>query len=232
MSGRSSDSTSLPEPSGPIDERFVYRLTAEGKKALDCRRSSEAAVIWRSGRVSVPATAGRQHRRRAREGARGYDLRSKLGRMPALARTREVESQRLFSCARCRRKVVICSRCDRGQAFCGRTCAQAARRENQRASNRRYQATPRGRQLHAARQARYRNRLRQRPPDARVTEQGSLRPIPASLKPGRRPSTWCCPVCGATQTPFLRLDTKTRRNRASHRPSANPPRSHVRRSAG
>ena len=34
MCGRSSDSTSLPEPSGPFDERFVYRLTDEGKKLL------------------------------------------------------------------------------------------------------------------------------------------------------------------------------------------------------
>ena len=34
MGGRSSDSTSLPEPSGPFDERFVYRLTDEGKKIL------------------------------------------------------------------------------------------------------------------------------------------------------------------------------------------------------
>ena len=41
MCGRSTDSTSLLEPSGPIDERFVYRLTAEGKKALEeCERSN------------------------------------------------------------------------------------------------------------------------------------------------------------------------------------------------
>lgn len=34
MCGRISHSTSLPKASGPFDERFVYRLTAEGKKLL------------------------------------------------------------------------------------------------------------------------------------------------------------------------------------------------------
>jgi hypothetical protein len=34
MSGRTQDSTNLPEPSGPFDDRFVYRLTPEGKQIL------------------------------------------------------------------------------------------------------------------------------------------------------------------------------------------------------
>jgi Toxin SymE, type I toxin-antitoxin system len=34
-------STSLPEPTGPFDDRFVYRLTEEGKRALAaCERAN------------------------------------------------------------------------------------------------------------------------------------------------------------------------------------------------
>jgi hypothetical protein len=41
MCRRDSDPTSLPNPSGPFDERFVYRLTDKGKKALEvCERSN------------------------------------------------------------------------------------------------------------------------------------------------------------------------------------------------
>jgi hypothetical protein len=68
------------------------------------------------------------------------------------------DRQRLFNCERCSAQVVICGRCDRGQRYCGAACAREARRESQRASNRRYQATPRGRKLHAERQGRYRRR--------------------------------------------------------------------------
>ena len=37
-----------------------------------------------------------------------------------------------FSCARCRRQVLICSRCDRGQHYCGARCSGLARRESLR----------------------------------------------------------------------------------------------------
>lgn len=57
-------------------------------------------------------------------------------------------------------------RCDRGQIYCNGTCAQEARRERQREARRRYQATPRGRAMHAARNRRYRARRRG------VTDQG------------------------------------------------------------
>ena len=53
------------------------------------------------------------------------------------------DSQRLFNCDRCSAQVAICGRCDRGQRYCGAVCAKEARRESQRASNRRYQATHR-----------------------------------------------------------------------------------------
>ena len=54
-------------------------------------------------------------------------------------------SARLFNCARCHCQVVLCSHCDRGQIYCGRSCAQAARRHATHAAGRRYQRSRRGR---------------------------------------------------------------------------------------
>lgn len=120
---------------------------------------------------------------------------------------------RLFTCARCRRQVVICSRCDRGNRYCGKPCAQTARRQSQRAAARRYQASRRGRLAHAARQHRYRQRRR-----TKVTHQGSLprRPdgtLPAesgqSDRQGVVPGADVgadrrCDLCAARCSPFLR----------------------------
>lgn len=120
---------------------------------------------------------------------------------------------RLFLCARCRCQVVICSRCDRGQIYCGPGCAQEARRCNQRKARARYQASVRGRKMHAQRSGRYRARHR------RVTDQGSVRsgtlsqrPAPAvvaaaavlpafAISPLRRTSCHCC---GNPVSVFLR----------------------------
>ena len=77
-------------------------------------------------------------------------------------------SARLFNCARCHCQVLLCSHCDRGQIYCGRSCAQAARRHATHAAGRRYQRSRRGRFAHAERQRRYRQRRR-----ANVTHQGS-----------------------------------------------------------
>ena len=77
---------------------------------------------------------------------------------------------RFFLCARCRRQALVCSRCDRGQMYCGRDCALEARRWNQREARARYQATVRGREMHAERSHRYRARHR------RVTDQGLIPP--------------------------------------------------------
>lgn len=79
-------------------------------------------------------------------------------------------SCRLFLCARCRCQSLVCRRCDRGQVYCGRDCALEARRCKQREARARYQATDRGRQMHAQRNRRYRARHR------RVTDQGPARP--------------------------------------------------------
>jgi hypothetical protein len=70
-----------------------------------------------------------------------------------------MDSERYYTCARCHALVVICTACDRGNFYCGKVCFTRSRREKQRASNRRYQATARGRHLHAERAARHRLRL-------------------------------------------------------------------------
>lgn len=128
-----------------------------------------------------------------------------------------VAAQRLFVCNRCRAQVVVCSPCDRGQRYCGSVCARLSRLENQRASNRRYQATPRGRNLHAERQTRYR-REQARP--VGVTEQGASGGTSAphglaALRPNR-----ACAVCGAARTPFLRLDPNRSAYKRRREPTA------------
>ena len=81
MCGRINDSTSLPEPSGPIDERFVYRLTAEGKKALeDCERSTGKPAYSRACCTSeiaeaLDSEARRQGKRQRRKEARQRGVR-------------------------------------------------------------------------------------------------------------------------------------------------------------
>lgn len=88
-------------------------------------------------------------------------------------------SCRLFLCGRCRRQVLVCRRCDRGQTYCGQNCALDVRRSSQREARRRYQATDRGRRLHADRSRKYRARGRS------VTDQGPMPETP----PGRQPET-------------------------------------------
>jgi transposase len=118
---------------------------------------------------------------------------------------------RLFHCARCRAQVLICSRCDRGNLYCGRICAQQARRESLRAAGARYQRSRRGRLCHAERQRRYRRRPH------KVTHQGSAAVPPHdSLAPesrtvrghhGARPPIGPrCHVCHRPCSAFVRLD--------------------------
>ena len=86
---------------------------------------------------------------------------------------------RLFLCLHCRQQVVICSRCDRGQVYCGRACASEVRHSRQREARRRYQASERGRQMHADRSRRYRARSR------RVTDQGPVLVASSDQQPKR-----------------------------------------------
>jgi hypothetical protein len=71
-------------------------------------------------------------------------------------------SNRLTTCAErsCNRPFAVCGECDRGRRFCCRQCADKSRRASLRRAGRHYQATDRGRSLHAIRQARYRERVR------------------------------------------------------------------------
>jgi hypothetical protein len=126
-------------------------------------------------------------------------------------------SCRLFLCARCRTQVLICRRCDRGQTYCAGICAQEARRERQREARRRYQATPRGRAMHAERNRRYRVRRRC------VTDHGlsgarGERFVPpvntASTEQPRSataPGLGLCHRCRRSASAFLRLSFLSRR---------------------
>jgi hypothetical protein len=127
---------------------------------------------------------------------------------------------RLFLCGRCRAQVLICSRCDRGQIYCGQRCAQEARRSAQRAANKRYQTSHRGRIKHAARARRYRSRQKN------VTYRGSRPQLsgvlvskgsaPSASKQNAseydpRPLAWQCYRCGRSCSPFVRQGFLPRR---------------------
>ena len=71
----------------------------------------------------------------------------------------ELLSGRLFLCAGCRHQVIVCSCCDRGQIYCAGNCARQARRRTVQMAGRRYQASHRGRRMHAARMGRWRAKL-------------------------------------------------------------------------
>ncbi len=91
------------------------------------------------------------------------------------------KSAREFNCARCHMQVIICSPCDRGNIYCGRDCSQYSRVLNHRIANQIYQKTLKGRQKHAERQRRYRQRLREKP--NKVTDHGSNDLPPNDLLP-------------------------------------------------
>lgn len=89
----------------------------------------------------------------------------------AMTRQPSPDAHRLSLCGHpaCRKQLVVCLDCDHGRRYCSRACAQDARRAQNRVAAREYQRTERGRLLHAARQARYRDRCR-----ARVTHQSGV----------------------------------------------------------
>lgn len=84
---------------------------------------------------------------------------------------------RMTTCGRreCSSLFAVCGGCDRGRRYCGDRCAEIARRAQTRRAGKCYQSGARGRLLHAARQARYRDRL------VRVTHQPAIAK-PISLK--------------------------------------------------
>ena len=123
-------------------------------------------------------------------------------------------SARLFFCARCHSQVVLCRACDRGHVYCGKSCAQAARRASLQRAGIRYRRTRRGRLNNAERQRRFRARRQ------KVTHQRSApQAAPAVLLDnvdcrgratfhGHRdaPPSIHCRRCGREVDPFLRRD--------------------------
>jgi len=79
-------------------------------------------------------------------------------------------SPRCFWCARCNAQVLLCTACDRGNQYCI-ACADLAGRSARKQAACRYQQSYCGRRKHAARQARYRQRCKEKvthqaPPEA------------------------------------------------------------------
>jgi Toxin SymE, type I toxin-antitoxin system len=82
MCGRSPECTSLPEPSGPTDEQFVYQLTEEGLKLLTehAATTGKAAPVRAVPVAAIAGTLEVQERRR-RRGERARKVRED-GRRP------------------------------------------------------------------------------------------------------------------------------------------------------
>ena len=95
------------------------------------------------------------------------------------ATRRRVESVsfRIVRCAHCQQLAAFCAACEHGQTLCSTACRRPRRREQLRVAGARYQRSPRGARLHAARQARYRARRREE-----VTHPASLVAVEASTE--------------------------------------------------
>jgi hypothetical protein len=143
----------------------------------------------------------------------------------------EESSCRMFLCVRCRCLVLVCRRCDRGQIYCAGTCAQKARRHRQRQARRDYQATPRGRALHAERNRRYRARQRHLVMDQGCAKEPEARPslgssVNAALSdPSRRkPSEHAhCHYRGCLASLFVRQSPLRSRRRRPAQPHHSRP---------
>lgn len=121
---------------------------------------------------------------------------------------------RFYLCARlaCRAQVLVCPDCDHGQIYCCGVCSNLARRTTVKEAGQRYQNGRKGRQQHAQRMARYRDRKR------KVTHHRSPAPpcdvllisvpavavaalAPASSTPA---SAWHCRFCGCRCSDLVR----------------------------
>ncbi len=61
-------------------------------------------------------------------------------------------------CPICQRKFQYCQHCWRGHKYCGPNCSLHGRRQNRRASEKKYAATDKGRESRRRRQKNFRNR--------------------------------------------------------------------------
>lgn len=129
-------------------------------------------------------------------------------------------SARLYNCARCYCLTIICSACDRNNIYCGSICSSAARTQSCYLAGQLYQRTLCGRQKHAERQRRYRERLRKK-----VTHHSSPTLPPHVVLP-RQPNVqkievmsghYHCHFCGKSCSPLLRRGYL--RNARHHSPS-------------
>lgn len=126
---------------------------------------------------------------------------------------------RLFLCMRCHKQVVLCSTCDHGQIYCGKVCAYFSRQKSLRLARQRYQKTFNGRRNHAACQARYREKLRNKvtdhgsPPLRQDAPMQSLENKPEESEKEHPSSTRCCCFCKKHVSDWFRNDFLRRRNR-------------------
>ena len=111
--------------------------------------------------------------------------------------------QRFCRAQACGSVFYVCRSCDRGQRYCSERCRDKARREQQRAANRRHQRSPEGRLDHRDRQREYRRRL----VVLRVTDQGSETRVdfsslllPSPLLLDQCGSEVICRICGRAGT--------------------------------
>lgn len=120
------------------------------------------------------------------------------------------QTARLYNCLHCQQQVCICSKCDSGNIYCSNNCAKQARTLSLRSAGARYQKTWQGRRHHAARQKRYRERLKEK-----VTHQGSQQVAVTSdlISNNKKPTAQqitpkydCCHKCKWPISSFLRND--------------------------
>lgn len=117
------------------------------------------------------------------------------------------------ACARrsCRKLFVVCEPCDTSRVYCSIECSDEGRAASLRSAGGRYQATPRGKALHAARQARYRARVASRgstplAPDATPTRPSAVEPGGSGIGASSLASL---PVSAASQAPNPALQSMT-----------------------
>jgi hypothetical protein len=111
----------------------------------------------------------------------------------------------MLACAECHKIAVFCEDCDMRQRYCSDECAKLARQRLQRLSGARYQKTFEGAQKHAARQASYRIRQREKvthqyfssSDSSEIVEQAEQETAESTvLQPETTPAPLCCKSCG------------------------------------